>query len=139
MVHDMRETFKANYFDLATNLFTSFGYFKTKADEQNTINAMAKNLKSNGILVIDFMNVKKVVNNLISSEQKIITNVTFNITRKVKNNYIIKDIVILDGLIKKSFKEQVKIITLIDFSNVEKFISLGTFPQMNSFLFLLSF
>ena len=82
---------------------------------------MANNLKSNGNLVIDFMNVKKVVDNLIATDQKIITNITFNITRKIKNNYIIKDIVILDGLIKKSFKEQVKIITLIDFSRLSSF------------------
>ena len=37
-----------NQFDLATNLFTSFGYFEKDADEQKAINAMASNLKKDG-------------------------------------------------------------------------------------------
>ena len=37
-VHDMREIFKKNYFDIATNLFTSFGYFDNNEDEQEAIN-----------------------------------------------------------------------------------------------------
>jgi len=28
--HDMRQIFRTNYFDFALNLFTSFGYFKSK-------------------------------------------------------------------------------------------------------------
>ena len=40
-VHDMREVFE-NHFDIATNLFTSFGYFEDTEDEQKAINAMTK-------------------------------------------------------------------------------------------------
>ena len=66
-VHDMREVYKENHFDIVTNLFTSFGYFENKDDEQKAINAMAENLKTDGVLIIDFMNIKKVIANLISS------------------------------------------------------------------------
>ena len=55
--HDMRETFKANYFDYAFNFFTSFGYFDTHEEHQLAINAMAANLKEEGTLVIDYLNV----------------------------------------------------------------------------------
>ena len=115
-VHDMREVYKENHFDIATNLFTSFGYFKNKDDEQKAINAMARNLKSDGILIIDFMNIKKVIPNLISSEKKTINDITFNIKRSVQNNHIIKDIEIIIGNETQHFQEKVRAITLADFS-----------------------
>jgi len=114
--HDMREIYKRNYFDVVTNLFTSFGYFDDKTDEQEAINAMANNLKIGGILVIDFMNVKKVISNLLFSEQKTIDGITFNINRKVEGGNIIKDIAITDGIEKQQFQEKVKMITLADYS-----------------------
>lgn len=111
-VHDMREVYKANYFDVATNLFTSFGYFENESDEQRAINSISKSIKSNGILIIDFMNVNKVINNLVTKEQKIVQGITFNIKRRVEDNYIIKEIEILDDNKKYEFQEKVKAFTL---------------------------
>ena len=116
-VHDMREIYQKNHFDVVTNLFTSFGYFDNEKDEQRALNAMATNLKSEGVLIIDFMNAEKVIANLVLKEQKIIDGITFNITRKTESNRIIKDIEILDKVIKQHFQEKVKAITLDDFSN----------------------
>ena len=115
--HDMRNTFKANSFNVVTNLFTSFGYFEDKKDEQKAINAMAKNLKPDGILIIDFMNVKKVISNLVNSEQKQIEKIIFKISRKFEDNYIIKDISFSDNGKNYHFQEKVRGITLSDFSN----------------------
>ena len=115
-VHDMREVYKENHFDIVTNLFTSFGYFENKDDEKKAINAMAENLKSDGILIIDFMNIKKIIANLISSEKKTIDSITFNIKRSMQNNHIIKDIEIIDDNETQHFQEKVKAITLADFS-----------------------
>lgn len=119
-VHDMRATYNENYFNITTNLFTSFGYFESKRDEQKAINAMANNLKSGGILIIDFMNAKKVIANLISNEQKTIENITFNIKRRIQNNHIIKDINIIDQDKNFQFQEKVRAITLIEFSELIK-------------------
>ena len=116
-VHDMREVFKANEFNIVTNLFTSFGYFEKNEDDQKAINAMTLNLKQAGILIIDFMNVKKLVGNLVKSEKKIIDGVTFNISRSIKNNYIIKDITFSDNGENYQFQEKVKALTLTDFTN----------------------
>jgi ubiquinone/menaquinone biosynthesis C-methylase UbiE len=116
-VHDMREIYQKNYFDVVTNLFTSFGYFDNEKDEQRALNAMATNLKLEGVLIIDFMNAEKVITNLVANEQKIIDGITFNITRKQESNHIIKDIEILDKVIKQHFQEKVKALTLDDFSN----------------------
>jgi len=119
-VHDMRENYQKETFDIVTNLFTSFGYFEDNKNEQKAINAMANNLKKEGILIIDFMNVKKVIANLVLNEKKTIDLVKFDITRQVKNGYIFKDIQITDKKKQEQFQEKVKAITLADYS---KFIS----------------
>jgi len=115
-VHDMLEVYQENTFDVATNLFTSFGYFEDDKDEQKAINSMANNLKLGGFLVIDFMNVEKVIANLVLKEQKTIDGITFDISRKIEAGHIIKDIQITDGAIKQHFQEKVKAITLADYS-----------------------
>ena len=117
-VHDMRNVFKENEYNLVTNLFTSFGYFEDHKDEQKAINSMAKNLKKEGMLLIDFMNVKKVINSLIPSEKKIIDDINFNIKRSFNENYITKDIEIIDKEINLKFKEKVRTLTLIDFNKM---------------------
>jgi SAM-dependent methyltransferase len=115
--HDMRKTFKENSFHVVTNLFTSFGYFDNDKDEQEAVNAMSDNLKSDGILIIDFMNAKKVIAHLVESEQKQIQDITFNIRRKFEDNYIIKDISFSDKERNYNFQEKVKALTLSDFSD----------------------
>ena len=115
-VHDMRENYQKDAFDVVTNLFTSFGYFENNKDEQKAINAMENNLKKEGILIIDFMNAKKVIANLVLNEQKMINNIQFDITRQVKDGFILKDIRITDGKEQQQFQEKVKAITLADYS-----------------------
>ena len=119
-VHDMRKLFKQNEYDLAVNLFTSFGYFDKDSDNEKALLYIAKNVKNEGLVVIDFMNVKKVLMNLIKSELKIIDDIEFNITRTIKNNKILKSINITDGEEKLFFKEEVSIITLDNFSDYIK-------------------
>jgi len=115
-VHDMRENYQVNNFDVVTNLFTSFGYFEDNKDEQKAINAMASNLKKEGILIIDFMNAKKVIANLVLNEKKTIDGIQFDIKRQVEDGYILKDIRIIDRKEKQHFQEKVKAITLADYS-----------------------
>ena len=114
-VWDMRKIFQKNTFDIVTNLFTSFGYFEKNEDEQKAINAMALNLKKEGILIIDFMNVKKVITTLIKSETKKVDGITFNIRKNITNNYIVKDISFSDNEKNHQFQEKVKALTLSDF------------------------
>ena len=115
-VHDMRLVFKENHFDLVTNLFTSFGYFDDLNDEQIAINSMSNNLKREGLLLIDFMNVKKVINSLVKFEIKEIDNMKFTIERKYDGNYIIKKIKVEDQKKILNFQEKVRALTLYDFN-----------------------
>lgn len=116
--HDMREVYRSNYFDYAVNLFTSFGYFDDVSDNQKSMDAMAKNLKKDGILVIDFMNAKKVCLNLVEKEMKSVDYIDFYIERKIKSGFIQKDIQFTDKGKKHHFQEKVQALTLNDFSNL---------------------
>ena len=114
-VHDMRHPCRINYFDYVLNLFTSFGYFESERDDDAVISAIAKELKHTGKVVIDFMNVTKVIANLVAHETKIINGITFNIQRKVENNSIVKQISFDDKGERHFFEERVKALQLNDF------------------------
>lgn len=114
-VHDMRQIFRTNYFDYAFNLFTSFGYFKSKRDELNAILSASKNLKPGGTFVIDFLNRNKVIKNLIPFEEKIIDGITFKIKKEVTNNQVLKTIEFTDENKDYKFQESVKLLSLDDF------------------------
>lgn len=89
--HDMRNPLNGMYHAIF-NLFTSFGYFN---DEKTNIQVL-KNFKNalfqNGHIVIDFLNIKKVEKELIHEERIDKNGISFLITKKIENNYLIKNI-----------------------------------------------
>ena len=112
---DMREKFKSDYFDHILNLFTSFGYFDDDKDNLKTIEAITADLKSGGTVVIDFLNANHVLQNLISTEKKIINGIPFDISKKLEDNKLIKTIEINDQGESMIFQEKVSMLTLEDF------------------------
>ncbi|MCB9359727.1 MAG: methyltransferase domain-containing protein [Flavobacteriales bacterium] len=114
-VNDIRNPLKNNHYNFAFNLFTSFGYFDDDKDNVLAINAIAESLKPNGTLVLDFMNASKIIANLVESETKTIDGITFIITKKVINNFIVKQIDFEDKGTSYSFQERVKAISQTDF------------------------
>jgi len=106
-IHDMREPYVNKGFDYVFNLFTSFGYFENNNENVQVLKAAAANLKANGIFVLDFLNVKKVIPNLIPSESKELDGIQFDIKRTYKGKQIIKDIIVNDAGQKHHFQERV--------------------------------
>ena len=80
-VHDMCLPYKKGAFNTVFNLFTSFGYFDNEQDNLRTIKAIKANLSSNGLAVIDFLNVCYVASNLVKQETKIVDGISFDIKR----------------------------------------------------------
>lgn len=113
-VHDMCEPTLNNY-DAVFNLFTSFGYFEDDNDNLRTIKAIKEDLTQDGIAVIDFMNVNKVIKNLVPTEVKTMKGISFFIKRYVKDHYIFKEISFTDDGQNFLFTEKVKALTLSDF------------------------
>ncbi|HEX8376847.1 MAG TPA: class I SAM-dependent methyltransferase [Pedobacter sp.] len=118
--HDMRNLLFINYFDYALNLFTSFGYFENDRDNINALKSFRKSLSKNGVLVLDYFNSHKILNNLVESEIKTIDGIDFNISKSIKQGRIIKSIEFEDNNRKHKFKEDVKAYSLSDFERLFK-------------------
>jgi len=109
-VHDMRNPFSTK-FDAIFNLFTSFGYFDEKTNIK-VLQNLKKGLKKNGVLVIDFMNVTYVKKHLVTKETIIKSNIEFNITKSIVDDFIVKEIRFTSDNKDYYYTEQVRFLTL---------------------------
>jgi len=91
VVHDMREPFKNKYATIL-NLFTSFGFFEDDNEDIKILQNIKNGLEPGGTAIIDFMNTKKVVKNLVPAEIQVIDGISFHINRYVENGFIVKEI-----------------------------------------------
>jgi len=129
-VHDMRYLFYINYFDIAFNLFTSFGYFETEYDHIRSLKTFRKALKPNGLLVLDYFNSYKIITSLTYSDVKTIDGIDFNIHKKFEVDKVVKQIEFEDQGKQYAFKEEVKAFTLDDF---KRFFTLTGFEIVHCF------
>ena len=117
-VHDMRKLSFINYFDIALNLFTSFGYFDTEKDHVSALKAFRKGLKNDGTLVIDYFNTQKIIKNLTNQETKTIDGIEFHLHKFVAEGKIIKHINFEHRLKAYAFEERVQAFLLADFERM---------------------
>lgn len=117
--HDMRVPLEST-FDCILNLFTSFGFFEDDKEDIQILKNIRNGLKTNGVAVIDFMNVKKVMANLIPEETITIGDITFNIARYVKDNFIVKEITFEADNAYHRYFEKVKCLPLDKISDYLK-------------------
>jgi len=109
-IHDMRLPFRINYYDYVFNFFTSFGYFKHLKENQQVFAAVHKGLKPGGKLLIDFMNVERVLRNIVDREEKLEDGIRFYIRREIEEGRILKHIKVSDGPKTALFTESVQIL-----------------------------
>lgn len=114
---DMRKPLTKNY-EAIFNLFTSFGYFEDDAEDVLILQNIKNGLKKEGVFVFDFLNVVQVKNNLVINETKTIQDITFHITRKIENGFIIKTISFHVDEVHHSYTERVK---YLDIETLKKF------------------
>lgn len=113
--HDMRNVFQTGNFNFILNLFTSFGYFDNETENAVALNAAATALKHGGKLVIDFMNTDLAIKNLVTAETKVMSGITFTISRKVEKGFILKNITFADKGQTFTFQERVRALMQTDF------------------------
>lgn len=94
--HDMRLPFWVNYFDVAFNFFTSFGYFKTQREHNNAIRSIAQSIKQNGLLIIDYLNVAYEENQFENSTEKVIDDFHFIVKKWHDDFHFYKQIQVID-------------------------------------------
>ena len=119
-LHDMRLPFWANYFHYAFNFFTSFGYFKTRREHDDAIRTIANGLRSNGVFVIDYLNVHYSEDRLVRNDEKMINGTTYEIHRWHDETHFHKKIIIHDPLLLHPvvFTEKVSKFSFGDFNDM---------------------
>jgi len=128
-VHDMRDPILNHKFEVVFNLFTSFGYFDSQDENTKVIDSIYNAIQQNGMLIIDFMNCKKVITNLVESETKHIDGIDFKIERKFDSLHIYKSITFRDKDEDFNYTERVQTIKKTDFENLFK----GKFEILHTF------
>jgi len=121
--HDMRLPFWINYFEVAFNFFTSFGYFRTEREHYNAIRTIAHSLKPNGMLVLDYLNVHHAEDHLVHKSEKEIDGVNYYLTKWYDETHFYKKIVVEDERLEHplEFTEKVAKFNLGDFNDMFAF------------------
>lgn len=119
-IHDMRNVINGHTFSAVFNLFTSFGYFDTMHDNERVLKAIHTMLKRDGMLIIDFMNSTKVISELVTSEEKTVDAITFQIDREYNGTHIIKHIRFIADANDHHYTERVQALTKNDFEIILK-------------------
>lgn len=108
--HDMLLPFPESDFDYIFNLFTSFGYFPNEDDDLKVLKNCREALKNDGVLLIDFLNVKKAVGELKAEEKREEKNILFKIRKRQEKDFIVKEITVEDEGQVKKFYEYVRML-----------------------------
>ena len=113
-VGDMRTPVCDGCADGVVNLFTSFGYFDTDAENERALDAMATALRPGGWFLQDFLNAPYVAESLGASEHETPDGHTVYQDRWIEDGRVNKTITIHhDGQID-TFEESVRLYTLSD-------------------------
>ncbi len=117
-VHDMRNFALPERFDAVFNLFTSFGYFDSNAENMRVLDCISSHLKPHGLLVLDYMNAIPLLNHETERREQAIDGVLFRTAKCIEGNSVLKRIEVLDKGEAFHFCERVQLITIDDFSSM---------------------
>jgi SAM-dependent methyltransferase len=96
---DMRRLpFRTDAFDVAVNLFTSFGYFADDAQHRLVVQEAARTLHSGGTFVLDYLNADDVRRTLVPHEERQIGTQQVAIDRSITDSgrFVVKEIRLAD-------------------------------------------
>ena len=105
---DLRNINLTDKFHLVINLFTSFGYFETDAENEKMISLAYNCLLDNGYFILDFFNIVYLRDNLIPISYDLINDGIIKQERTIQGNRIIKKISIHRNNSVKYYKESVR-------------------------------
>lgn len=115
-VHDIREPLQQRY-DVVFNLFTSLGYFESRRDDRRAIHNLATAVNEEGRLLIDFMNVEKVVTALVPHEVVERDGLCFHLSRNIRDGFVDKTIRFEDQGVAHHYEEHVRLLRYADFED----------------------
>jgi len=110
IVKDMLKFDFENKFDIAINVFSSFGYFENDKSNFSVFTNIKNSLKPNGYFVFDFLNGDFLRKNLVPYSEDYHDGLKVTQKRKIENNFVYKDIFI--G--KEKYLERIRLYSLND-------------------------
>ncbi len=113
-VQDMRSFEDPVRFDAVFNLFTSFGYFNSNAENRNVLLRIAAHLKEDGLLVLDYLNAHPLLDHQEQKQTIHVDHVVFHTTKSRQDNAIVKEIEVNDMGQVYRFSESVQLLTRED-------------------------
>jgi SAM-dependent methyltransferase len=117
-VQDMRSFALPEKFEVVFNLFTSFGYFDSDAENLRVLQRIAAHLHPNGTLVIDYLNSVPLLNHQKQYAEQTIEGVQFRTVKSIEGDSVVKHIEVVDHGEVYTFTERVQLITLDGFSSM---------------------
>ena len=115
---DIRQLpFRPGSFDLAVNLFTSFGYFETDDEHRAALAEMLVPVKAGGWFVLDFLNAEAVSRALVPTEVMTTAAGPVTVERWLhdEGRFVIKTITTPDG---RQFMERVRLLRRDDLAQM---------------------
>ena len=117
--HDMRVPFGRHAYDCVFNFFTSFGYFAEAGEHTAVVRNMARSLRPDGLLVLDYLNNRYAETRIVSEESRTIDGVGYRLTRWSDAGHFFKRIRIDPGTEHPfEYVERVAKFTLHDFERM---------------------
>jgi len=118
--HDMREPFGKTSVDYVFSFFTSFGYFDDPAEHLAVVRNIADSLRTDGVLMLDYLNVRYAEANLRPKDEFTIEGIRYRVKRYSASGYFLKRIVIegLDGKLLGNYSERVAKFSVQDFKHM---------------------
>jgi len=113
-VGDMRKPFCETCADGVVNLFTSFGYFRDDAENEQALRAMTAALRPGGWFLQDFLNAPVVAKSLGTSHRETEDGLTIHQDRWIEDGRVNKEITIEGADGTETFHESVRLYTLYD-------------------------
>ncbi|WP_058302272.1 SAM-dependent methyltransferase [Gorillibacterium timonense] len=116
---DMRAVPLEGPFDAVVNLFTSFGYFETDAENGAVLREIGRLLRPGGRFLLDFMNARYVERNLVPYSERQDGAVTIRESRSIESGFVFKRIVLSEpGKPERNYLERVRLYGKDDFERL---------------------
>ncbi|MBS3914989.1 MAG: methyltransferase domain-containing protein [Bacteroidetes bacterium] len=108
-VQDIREPYPDNNYHAAFNLFTSFGYFETRAEDLLALSNIFQMLNPGGYFVQDYINAPPVLRKLPHKSTESCSGVKFFIEKSWNPPFITKKITVEKAGASSEYQEKVKL------------------------------
>ncbi|MEQ8323047.1 MAG: methyltransferase domain-containing protein [Vicingaceae bacterium] len=114
--HDSREVFSADSFEVAINLYTSYGYLESREALLDQLINMKNNLVKGGTFVLDYFNSETLLHCTFKEDSIVKGNIEFITSKKIAGHQIVKTIEVKEKGKSEHFAEKVHLISKHEFA-----------------------